>query len=137
MPRARVLGVIGGLLLAGCSDRASSPPEPPKEAPSAPTELAPAPPSHVPELPATGERDADANRVDDVLDDQLLGAGSDAELLAALVQVQVILNAPVEQSDLDDFAAAGGQVKYVFRELRYGFIGELPLEQLKRVGAQL
>jgi len=137
MFRARVLGVLGGLLLAACSDRAASPPEPPQDAPPAATQLAPSPPSHAPALPATAERDADANRIDDVLDEQLLRAGADRALLGTVVKLQVILNAPLVQSDLVDFVAAGGKVDYVFRELRYGFIGEAPLERVQSIGAHL
>ncbi len=88
-------------------------------------------------MPATGERDGDGNRFDDVLDDQLASAGGNPQKLQATVKLQVILNAPVEQADLDDFVAAGGKVKYVFRELRYGFIGEAPLERVIGIGAHL
>jgi subtilisin family serine protease len=137
MLRGRVLGVLGGLLLAACSDRASSPPEPTNDADARVRPLAPAPPEREPELPTTGERDANGDRLDDVFDEQLRSAGNDQQLLQARVKLQVALNAPVEQADLDEFVADGGQVDYVFGELRYGWIGRAPLERLKNIGARL
>src|SRR5882724_7343332 len=107
MALVRVLGAFAGLLLAvACSDHGgssgnASPPA--KPAPDAPKPLAPEPPEQVPGLPTTSDRDADGNQLDDVLDQQLLTAGSDQRLLNASVRIEVVLNAPLEQRELDEF----------------------------------
>src|ERR1051325_3727332 len=99
------LGVAA--LLFGCSYQGSKPAddgaeEEPRAVATVPP-VAPVPPAQAPELPATGERDADGNRVDDVLDERAVAATSDAATARELVTLQVILTAPMEQSELDDF----------------------------------
>ncbi|HYP86878.1 MAG TPA: S8 family serine peptidase, partial [Polyangiaceae bacterium] len=76
---------------------------------------------------------ADGNGVDDVLDEQAVRATTDEAAGRERVQVQVILRAPVEQAELDDFVADGGKVRYVFRELSYGFTGSVPASRLAEV----
>ena len=134
---ARVLGVFAGaLLVAACSDQGGKQPEPAKDSKPEPPALAPEPIDHTPSLPSTNDRDADGNRLDDVFDRRLASAGADARLLDESVSLQVILTAAVTQNDLDGFVALGGKLDYVFRELRYGFIGTLPLGQVKAVQAR-
>ncbi|HVY24897.1 MAG TPA: S8 family serine peptidase [Polyangiaceae bacterium] len=137
MRPVRVLGAIAvSALLLACSDQGTRAPgaPPPK---SEPQPVAPAPPAQEPELPLTAERDADGNRVDDVLDQQLARAQGNPQDMARQAPLQVVLKQAVQQGDLDDFVAEGGKLRYVFRELSYGWTGSLPLEKLPRLTARL
>lgn len=84
-----------------------------------------------------GDRDGDRDRLDDVLNERLALAAGDAELAQESTELQVILKTPVEQAQLDGFVADGGKVRYVFRELSYGWTGTLPLARLPALAARL
>lgn len=104
----RVLGGLATLLLgAACSGQTTSGGQGAAE--PAPRPLAPLPPTRVPELPETGERDADGSRLDDVFDERLTRASSEPALLAEVVELEVILTAPVEQAELDDSSATAAR----------------------------
>ena len=143
MLRFRVLGGFAALWLVGaCSDRGVPPsdsePAPAEQQPSPlPNAIAPTPPTQTPELPTIGDRDRDRDRIDDVLNQRLQQTGDDAALAHEATEIQVILKTPVEQAQLDAFVADGGKVRYVFRELSYGWTGTLPLERLKAAAARL
>jgi hypothetical protein len=84
-----------------------------------------------------GERDRDLDGIDDELNERLQLAASDAVLARESTELQVILKTPVEQAQLDAFMADGGKIRYVFRELSYGWTGTLPLDRLKALAARL
>lgn len=135
MRHSRVLGGFVALwLLVACSDQAGKPSTDEK---AAPRPTAPPPPAQVPELPQTAERDRDGNKLDDVLDQQLASVAGDARLAGETTSLQVILSTPVQQSDLDDFEADGGKVRYVFRELSYGWTGSIARGKLPALSARL
>lgn len=114
----------------------------------------PPPPDVAPQIGTTYETDGDANRVDDGLDDQLLSASlalstatTEAELQAAedamttMVDVELVFNAPVTQSQIDTFVAEGGEITYMYQAVSYGWTGRVSLEKANilpgLLGAQL
>jgi len=95
----------------------------------APAAIAPPPPQIVPQLPDASENDRDGDRIDDAFQAEADGADS--------LSLEVILNAPTRQADLDRFVDLGGRVEHVFRAVSYGWTGTLPREQLSALRDQL
>lgn len=110
---ASVLGVVG--LISGCAEK----PIPAEPAPATPPAV-----SNDPVLPFTGEIDRDRDRIEDRV---FLERGND------LLDVQVVLNRPVDPKDLDAFTAAGGTVGYVIKVVSYGFLGKIPKDRIEEL----
>jgi hypothetical protein len=131
MAGSRVLGALGTLgLCVACGGEVDKPGGSPTPTESEPVAVAPPTPLQTPELPDTTQRDVAGNRLDDALDERLRQAQGDAALLAEPVEVNVILTVPLEQAELEDFVADGGQVRHAFRQLSYGFVGTIALGKL-------
>jgi subtilisin family serine protease len=83
--------------------------------------IAPPPPAIAPELPDVSDIDRDRNRIDDVIDTDLVTIGApDAD-----ISVEAIFSRPLLQADIDRFVAGGGAIRHVFRALSYGYIGTM------------
>ena len=108
----------------------------------------PPPPRVAPLVPSTLPNDADGNRVDDALDQEMEGLngalrvasqGAEARLLRARlaepVRVLVMFRAPITAAALSRFERAGGHVRRVFQGIAYGFSGTLPRERAAELAA--
>ncbi len=134
-PKANlVLGSLraSGLALAlyACSGgtRADDPYAPGAARPAAGSAaVAPAPPTLVPELPDVSNLDRDGDRIDDAL------STSDRDVAS----IEVILDGPTLQRHLDAFVKLGGQVRYVFGAVSYGWTGSIAHTALRALRDEL
>ena len=91
--------------------------------------VAPPAPNVPPELPDVSDRDVDGDRIDDAFTS--ITGPQDS------VALEVILNTPTLQRQLDAFVQLGGQVRHVFRAVSYGWTGSLPRTRLSALRADL
>jgi hypothetical protein len=94
----------------------------------------PSPPPEPEVKPMTSsdyELDTDDNRIDDELDSQLSNATLEELLLP--VEVELVFNKQITREQIEAFANLGGEFKYIFRAVSYGWIGVLPLGQVGKL----
>ena len=77
------------------------------------------------------ELDTDANKIEDELDARLSNANSE-ELLVP-IEMELIFNKQITREQIETFAELGGEFKYIFRAVSYGWIGTLPLGQVTKL----
>ena len=93
----------------------------------------PAPPDVPPIISRTYPSDLNANRINDDLEGKashprgLSVAGSES---AGPVAVELVFSEPVTQRQIDDFLALGGQIRYMFKAISYGWNGRIAREQI-------
>jgi len=85
-------------------------------------------PPPVPEVPPiiSGEYPADLNG--NGIDDALEAAQGQLSIASAqeMVGVELIFNEPITQSQIDGFLRLGGQIRYIYRAVSYGWNGFIP-----------
>ena len=113
--------------------------------------LVPPPPPDVPPLIGrTYANDSDANRIDDALEARAAQAAASLQIagtpqaahqaqaqLNALVDVELIFQAPVTQQQINHFLALGGQIDYLYKAVSYGWNGQVPLGRVTAVAASM
>jgi subtilisin family serine protease len=80
-------------------------------------------PRLTPTLPNIAALDQDGDHIEDRI---LPGLQRDDPLLT----VEIVLNRPVDPTDLDAFSSAGGTPGFVFRLVSYGFLGKIPRSRI-------
>lgn len=101
------LGVIGAVIVSGCTGGPESSP-------------APAPPSPIsPRVPDVSSSDLDKNGIDDLIDSN----APHIERIGDRLAVEAVFARPMAADAPAKFAAAGGSIRYVFQSISYGFSG--------------
>ncbi len=57
--------------------------------------------------------------------------------LVALVDVELVFQAQITQTQIDDFLAHGGQITYIYKAVSYGWNGRIPLGKVAAMPALL
>ncbi len=100
----------------------------------------PAPPQVTPIISETYPSDLNGNQINDDLDREvarakglsIAGGESSAD---SMVAVELIFREPVTQRQIDDFLALGGQIRYLFKAISYGWNGRIAAGQIKLLPA--
>src|SRR5262249_52300861 len=53
------------------------------------------------------------------------------------IQVELVFNQQITQSQIDRFTAQGGQIDYVYKAVSYGWNGRIPLRQVPAIPAAM
>jgi len=110
----------------------------------------PPPPERAPKISLTYANDKDRNRIDDALFDKAqkalmsehMAVTSDEKNKARtelnkMVDVELIFTDEIDQKQIDDFIASGGEITYVYKAVSYGWNGRIPLGQLMQIVAKM
>jgi len=97
-----------------------------------------------PSIAYPSELDADRNKIDDTIDARLrdvksaLAIEHDPSARQALqtalsepVRVELLFSRQITQKQIDDFAAAGGEIEYIYQAVSYGWNASLPIETVE------
>jgi hypothetical protein len=98
----------------------------------------------------TYANDADANRVDDALEARAVQAAAALQAadtpeaarqaqaqLDAMVDVELVFQAPINQQQINSFLALGGRIDYVYKAVSYGWNGRIPLGRATAAAASM
>lgn len=100
----------------------------------------PAPPQVAPIISETYPSDRNGNRINDELDREVarrkgLSVTASEGLTDDMVAVELVFREPVTQRQIDDFLALGGQIRYVFQAISYGWNGRIAREYVSLLPA--
>jgi subtilisin family serine protease len=98
----------------------------------------PAPPQVAPVISEAYPGDLNANRINDDLESAAARTKSISIATSEgqtgdgrMVAVELIFNEPVTQGQIDSFLALGGQIRYLFKAISYGWNGRIAPERVK------
>jgi len=103
-------------------------------------------PDRAPNISSSYSNDKDRNQIDDSLFDKA-GRAMTSERLAVtqnekntaraeldkLVDVELIFTGQINQKEIDDFLALGGEITYVYKAVSYGWNGRIPLGKVLNI----
>jgi hypothetical protein len=107
-------------------------------------------PDRAPDISSNYDNDKDRDRIDDNLFDKA-GKALMSERLAVttdeknkaraeldkLVDVELIFTKQIDQKQIDDFLASGGDISYIYKAVSYGWNGRIPLGKLKQIATKM
>jgi hypothetical protein len=107
-------------------------------------------PDRAPNISSSYANDKDSNRIDDTLFDKAEKALMSERLavtadeknkaraeLDKFMDVELIFTAQINQKQIDDFIASGGEITYIYKAVSYGWNGRIPLGKLMQVIARM
>lgn len=107
-------------------------------------------PDVIPKISQTYSNDSDGDRIDDSLFSRAEKAAMSEHLsvttdeknkarteLDKLVDVDLIFTEQIDQKQIDDFIALGGEITYAYKAVSYGWNGRIPLGKLRQIAAKM
>ncbi|HBH60738.1 MAG TPA: hypothetical protein DDX85_03145, partial [Nitrospiraceae bacterium] len=107
-------------------------------------------PDVIPRISQSYTNDRDGNRIDDSLFSRAEKAAMSERLavtadeknkaradLDKLVDVELVFSEQIDQKQIDDFIASGGEITYVYKAVSYGWNGRIPLGRVIQISARM